>query len=210
MNPEKFRLSDAINSLLDQNEPVFKKTWVLARLMAWMCLDQRHGTRRRNPRTGRPILPNRQRRDAKFAGHLALASLLDRIDMNDDIVGGLYSLFLKSGGFALFLKSPRGARRWLPRMKKATTQLAYVHEIVNYLCRSEQSGGGQDKFNIECAKKFIQKTDKRPELEKLKPRTLGDYWEKHKQAAPYIFAFDPFLASAVERAALIRRVCRYT
>ena len=80
--------------------------------------------------------------DAKFAGHLALASLLDRIDMNDDIVGGLYSLFLKSGGFALFLKSPRGARRWLPRMKKATTQLAYVHEIVNYLCRSEQSGGG--------------------------------------------------------------------
>jgi len=56
----------------------------------------------------------------------------------------------------------------------------------------------QSKFNIECAKKFIEKTDK-----KLKPRTFGKYWETSKQAAPYIFAFYPFLASAVEGSASI-------
>jgi hypothetical protein len=115
----------------------------------------------------------------------------------------MLSLFAKSGGFGLFLKSPRGARRWLRRLKKATTQLAYVHQIVNYLCRYENFGMAPSKFNIECAKKFVQKTDKGPQpgTKQLEPRTIGKYWETNKQAAPYIFAFYPFLASSVERAA---------
>jgi hypothetical protein len=211
MDLEKFKLHHAVEILLDQNRPIFFRTWALARLMAWMCLDQRHGKRRRDTETGRPsgrsIRSNSERRDAKFAGHLALASLLDRrfkpgaFDENDEIFG----LFFASGGFRLFLRSPRGARRWLSRMDRATQQLFYVHQIVEYLCRGEKFGLDQRKLNIECAKKFIEKTDKKPKWmdEPLKPRTIGDYWEKNKQAAPYIFAFYPFLASAVERSASI-------
>ena len=92
MDPKKFKLGDAVQILLDRDCPVLSKTWTLARLMAWMCLDQRRGTRKRNPKTGRPIRANRQRRDAKLAGHLALASILDRrfkpgqFDGSDEVV----------------------------------------------------------------------------------------------------------------------------
>lgn len=114
MDLEKFNLRDAVQILVDRDRPFFFKTWALARLMAWMCLDQRRGTRKRNPKTGRPIRADRQRRDAKLAGHLALASLLDRrfkpgaFDKNDETLRGLLLLFFESGGFGLFLGSRRG------------------------------------------------------------------------------------------------------
>lgn len=197
MDLKKFKLRDAIEIFLDPKCPVFFRTWVLARLMAWMCLDQRRGTRKRTPQTVRT-------RDAKLAGHLALASLLDRrwqpgeFDKNDKTLQGLLLLFFTSGSFRLFMETPRGARGWLSRMGRSTQQLFYVHQIVRYLCRYEKSGMDQSKFNIECAKKFIWKTKETPE-----PRTLGKYWETNKRAAPYIFAFYPFLVSAVERATSI-------
>jgi hypothetical protein len=131
MNLTKFNLRDAVEILLDQDRPVLFKTWTLARLMAWMCLDQRPGTRKRNPKTGRRIRLNRQRRDAKLAGHLALASILSRrfkpgqFDGSDEAV----RLFAESGGFLPFLDSPRGGRRWLRRMRKATDELGYVQQI---------------------------------------------------------------------------------
>ena len=211
MDLKKFRLRDAVEILLDRNQPVFFKTWVLARLMAWMCLDQRHGTRKRNPKTNRPIRFNRERRDAKLAGHLALASILDRrlksdlIDKNSDLIGknddtlrGMVSLFVKSGSFGLFLKSPRGARGWLSRMRRSTQELFYVRQIVEYLCRGVQSHVDEKKRTIECAKIFVENTDR-----KLTKRTLGKYWEDNKQAAPYTFAFYEFLVSTVNQAVSI-------
>ena len=204
MDLKKFKPRDAVRILVDRELPVFVKTWALARLMAWMCLDQRRGTRKCNPNTGRPIRSNRRRRDAKLAGHLALASLLDRrfedggLDKSDKTFPELFRLFLASGGFRLFLESPRGARGWLSRMRRSTNQLIYVHRIVDYLCRHQKFNMTQSKFNIECAKKFIWKMGETPE-----PRTLGKYWETNKQAAPYIFAFYPFLASAVAQSSSI-------
>jgi hypothetical protein len=130
MNLTKFNLRDAVKILLDQDGAVLFKNWTLARLMAWMCLDQRPGTRKRNPRTGRRIQPNRQRRDAKLAGHLALASIISRrfkpgeFDGSDEAV----RLFAESGGFQPFLHSPRGGRRWLRRMGEATDELGYVQK----------------------------------------------------------------------------------
>ena len=206
MDPKKFKLSDAVGILIDRQRSALFKTWALARLLAWMCLDQRPGTRKRNPKTGHKICSTRQRRDAKAAGHLALAVLLDRrlklgaFDNNDDTLAGMLALFVHSGGFGLFLETPRGGRRWLSKMKASTTQLMYVHKIVDYLCRCQKVGITQSKCNIECAKKFIQKID-----EELTARTLGKYWEKSKQAAPYVFAFYPFLASALDRATSIHQ-----
>ena len=164
MDLKKFRLRDAVSLLLEPNQPVFLKTWALARLLAWMCLDQR--PRRRNRITGRSSPAKRQRRDAKLAGHLALATLLDRrlkpgqFDKDDETLGVL-SLFFTSGGFGLFLESPRGTRGWLSRVRRSTAQLEYVHKIVEYLCRYQQSKMDERKFTIECAKLFIEATDKK-------------------------------------------------
>jgi hypothetical protein len=202
MNPRKFNLKDAVDILLDSEKPVFFKTWVLARLMAWICLDQRG--RMRDPRTGRPFRPNRQRRDAKLAGHLALASLLHReiktgtVDWDDDSLTQAFLLFFRSGGFEGFLESPRGGRGWLKKMKVSTEQILYVHKIMDYLCRHQKFGMAENKFNIECAKKFVEKTN-----ETVKARTFGKYWEESKQAAPYIFAFYAFLASTLKESASI-------
>ena len=143
MDLKKFRLRDAVSLLLEPNQPVFLKTWALARLLAWMCLDQRPG--RRNLITGRSSRANRQRRDAKLSGHLALATLLDRrlksgqFDKDDGTLWGVLSLFFASGGFGLFLESPRGTRSWLSGVRKSTAQLEYVYKIVEYLCRYQQS-----------------------------------------------------------------------
>jgi hypothetical protein len=194
MDATKFKLRDAVDILLDSKRPVFVKIWVLARLMAWMCLDQR--PRRHDKKTGRLVQPNPHRTDAKLAGHLALASLLHRrlkpgsFDGDDDTLRGLLLLFLQSGGFGRFLKGPRGGRRWLKKIKTSIERLMYVRAIVSYLCRYEISGMDKTKFNIECAKNYIEKTD-----EELKARTFGKYWEQSKQAAPYIFAFYPLLTS---------------
>jgi hypothetical protein len=202
MDLKKFRLRDAVSLLLEPNQPVFLKTWVLARFLAWMCLDQRG--RRRNRITGRSSRTNRQRRDAKLAGHLTLATLLDRrlrpghFDKDDETLWAMLSLFLTTGSFGLFLESPRGSRRWLSWMRRSTAQLEYVYKIVEYLCRYQRANRDARKFTIECAKLFIEVTDK-----KLTKRTLGKYWETNKQAAPHIFAFYQFCVSAVEQAASI-------
>jgi hypothetical protein len=202
MDLSKFRLRDAVKLLLEPNQPVFLKTWALARLFAWMCLDQR--PRRRNRITGRSSRANRQRRDAKLAGHLALATLLDRrfkpgqFVKDDETLPGMLSLFFTSGGFGLFLETPRGTRRWLSRVRSSTAQLEHVYKILEYLCRYQQSNMDERKFTIECAKLFIEATDK-----KLTKRTLGKYWETTKQAAPYISAFYQFCVSAVDQATSI-------
>jgi hypothetical protein len=204
MDLKKFKLGDAVEILLDRKRPVFFKTWTLARLLTWMCLDQRRRTRRRNPNSGRLMRSNRQRRDAKFAGHLALAALLDhrwqpgKFDKKDRTLRGLLLLFFTSGGFGLLLQSPRGARGWLPRMKKSIRQVFYVHRVVEYLCRCAKSDVEETKRTIQRAKMFVEKIDKKTKL-----RTLGKYWETNKQAAPYIFAFYQLCISVLEQSASI-------
>jgi hypothetical protein len=199
MDLKKFRLRDAVEILLEPNQRVFLKTWALARLSAWICLDQRRRTRNRI--AGRSSRASRQRRDAKLAGHLALATLLERrfkpgqFDKDDETLWAVLSLFLTTGSFGLFLESPRGTRGWLSRVRRSTAQLEYVYKIVEYLCRYQQADMDERKLTIECAKLFIEATDKR-----LTRRTLGKYWETNKQAAPYIFAFYQFCVSAVDQA----------
>lgn len=57
------------------------------------------------------------------------------------------------------------------------------------------------KFNIECAKKFVQKMDEGQK--ERKERTLSKYWETNKKAASYIFAFYELCISALEQSSSI-------
>jgi hypothetical protein len=59
----------------------------------------------------------------------------------------------------------------------------------------------KSKFNIECAKKFVQKMDEGQK--ERKERTLSKYWETNKKAASYIFAFYEFCVSTVEQSSSI-------
>ncbi len=203
MHLKKFRPREAIELLLDQKHPTFLKTWALARLFTWMCLDQRPG--RRNPRTGRGNRPRFKSKNAKYAGHLAIACLLDhgfqaagQVDKEDDTLQQMFKLFMSSGGFGLFIESPRGVRSLLSRAKEARKQLWCVYQITDYLCRYEKYFGGGSKSTIECAKRFVEKArDENGKEYSL--RNITKFWELNKQAAPYVYAFYPTFSFGVRR-----------
>jgi hypothetical protein len=105
MQLEKFKPREAVTILRESEIPTFFKTWALARLLGWICLDQRHGQREDNPSTGRSSNRVRFRdRNARLLGHLALASVLDRSlkparIADDETVRDMLGLFMTSGGF---------------------------------------------------------------------------------------------------------------
>jgi hypothetical protein len=199
MQLKKFRPREAIEILLDQKRPLFFKTWALARLFTWMCLDQRPG--RRNPKTGHGNRSRFRSKNAKYAGHLTIACLLDRgfqagqIDKEDDTLRQMFKLFMSSGGFGVFIESPRGVRSLLSRAKKARKQLWCVYQITDYLCRYEKYRSGGSKSTIYYAKQFFEKARDK----KYSPRIITKFWELNKQAAPYVYAFYPTFSFGVRR-----------
>jgi hypothetical protein len=202
MQLKKFRPREAIEILLDQKYPLFFKTWALARLFTWMCLDQRRG--RRNPKTGHGNRPRFRSKNANYAGHLAIAYLLDRmfqsdqIDNKDDMLRPMFQLFMSSGGFGLFIESPRGVRSLLSRVKKVRKQLWCVYQITHYLCRYEKYFSDGPKSTIDYAKLFVEKKrDVNGKVYSL--RSITDFWELNKQAAPYVYAFYPIFSFGVRR-----------
>jgi hypothetical protein len=202
MQLKKFRPREAIEMLLDQKHPLFFKTWALARLFTWMCLDQRPG--RRNPKTGHGNRLRFRSKNAKYAGHLAIACLLDRgfqagqIDKEDDTLRQMFKLFMSSGGFGLFIESPRGVRSLLSRAKEARRQLWCVYKITDYLCRYEKYFSDRSKSTIECAKRFVGKARDENDKE-YSLRNITKFWELNKQAAPYVYAFYPTFSFGVRR-----------
>src|SRR5947209_1132635 len=104
----RFRPGVSVQILADDtNEHAFLKLWALARLLAWAVLDQRPGKRRSKGRANE-LAPRHtiHTRIAKRVGHLTIASLLDREDVepNDNTFQLMLTLFMKTGGFGLLVK----------------------------------------------------------------------------------------------------------
>src|ERR1700722_13521994 len=119
MRLEKFRPRDDVKILLDHNAPSFCKTWSRARLMTWMAIDQQRGKRKpKGNSDAETNQPRFRKRNARMAGHFTLSSLLARADESPKGLA-ILSLFLKSGGFRLFLEGPRSAKGWLSGLKSA-------------------------------------------------------------------------------------------
>jgi hypothetical protein len=209
MSPAKFKPREAVRILRDPPLQQFLKTWALARLLGWICLDQQRSSFRD--------------RNAKLAGHLALACLLDRRlrpsqIQHDNTAREMLGVFMNSGGFRLFVESRLGAKSMLNRARnKATKDLGYVHRIMSYLCRYfrlvTDHGDVADgsKLTLEYAKLFVANQGREFETKKIsgtnkqqekgyKITKIGDIWETNKQAAPYVFAFNAVFADILAQA----------
>jgi hypothetical protein len=206
---KRFRPREAltiINSSAGGDEMAFARTWALARLLAWAVLDQRPGKRLpKTPGSGAEKSPTRplRARNARLVGHLTLARLLDQrlqregAKKDDETLRVMLALFRLCGGFGVFVQS-RGAKGLLSNAKRVNRELGYVYRIVLFLCRYKKHIGGDGKFDIDTAKRFVAKNmhegDKTYGLS-----AISKEWEKYKQAAPYIFAFYGYFSSALER-----------
>lgn len=179
----------AVKTLHSGKKTALAKTLALAELLSWMALDQKKGQRKINPAKGGYNRPRFSSRHASLARNVVIASLLHRQHQasskkrNAALIFELLGIFWKSDGFGLFLQSPRSPKRWLSRLQKAEKTAALMYEIILYLCRYHEYGDDPKRGGVEYAKAFVA-----PRSD-VKPRTLGQYWEINKQAAPYIFAF---------------------
>lgn len=63
-----------------------------------------------------------------------------------------------------------------------------------YLCRYKISGADATRLTVEHAKVFVAKNHNETQ------RSMSTRWERNKQAAPYIFAFYPFISETLTRA----------
>jgi hypothetical protein len=203
---ERFRPSQSLRIFVDYDLPSFLRLWALARLLAWVVLDQRAGQRGRGRTIDNPATRGRQTirtKSAQQAGRLLIGFLLDRrfqrdeVKQDDEMLYLMLWLFMKSGGFGMFVRG-RGARALLSDAKKANRELGYVYRIVLFLCRYKKHISEEVKFDIETAKQFVAKNmhegDSTYGLSKI-----SKIWEKYKQAAPYVFAFYGYCALALKR-----------
>jgi len=98
--------------------------------------------------------------------------------------GEMLQLFLKSGGFGVFVDGRRGARSFVTAATNACGDLSYVYRIVLALCRFDKYVDDARKRSLKYAINFVQKDD-----DTYTVRKITDIWETKKRAAPYIFAF---------------------
>jgi hypothetical protein len=224
MDLQRFRPRDAVHILLaDESvtieESFVLKTWALGRLLAWTILNQKKGKRRPKAQSStpdeRPARPKISTRRAKEAGHLILACLLHRrlnspreprVELDDDgVLKETLWLFLKSGGFAGYLEG-FGPRILLADVEDNKRELRYVYRITEYMCRYSKFHGEDDKdFSIESAKVFVEKDDLHGGGD-LGNRSIADFWEKYKNAAPYILATYRFLSPFIGKAKSVGQV----
>jgi hypothetical protein len=189
---DMFKPRDSLAILRHPKKSSFIKTWALARLITWITLDQSPGKRRPGHSSGKSNQPRFRTQNALMAGHFAICSLLDRYSSDRQSLS-LFNLFLKSGGFRQMLKGPKSAKSWLSKLK-SSHDLRYVREIALYLCRYKESGGDDTSFTVEHAKVFVAKNFNKTR------RSMSTLWETNKQAAPYIFAFHPFISETLTKA----------
>jgi hypothetical protein len=183
MDLQRFRPREAVEILADKRRTKELKTWALARLLSRISLDQRP----KNAQKRRVDSYKRMRyraSNAKLAGNIVLASLMDR--RSDDRASlRMFGIFWKSKGFRLFLKSPKSPKSWMRTLTKVREDMVCVYAIVSYLCRYDKHFPDSQKLSIEAAKRFFVAKENKPSALSKTSKT----WESHKHAAPYIFSF---------------------
>jgi len=162
------------------------RKWALARLIAWVFLDQRAG--RRGIKT----------RKARCAGHLilmdAINTSLAKSERDNGELELMFALFIQSGGFDLAKNTP-SAKSMLSQFIAATKATEAVFEIVNHLCRikihghqvrSQSPAAAKDPFTIDSAKQLVaNNADTRGNSAMSR---ISKTWEKYKASAPFIYA----------------------
>lgn len=196
-------------AILNSDDPEFRaciRTWALARLLAWVTLDQRAG--KRPPNSDTWAVHKLRTKNARLVGHLALVHLLDqqawRDDQNKEDLKAVLRIFKICGGFGVFLQSV-GAKGLLSRAKRAKKDLGYVYQIVTFLCRYEAQHGNDNRFNLDHAKYFVEKNMHEDDAT-FKKSKINKLWDKYKQASPYIFAFYRPLLSRLPKAKTANQV----
>lgn len=186
---------------------MFKKTWVLAQLLAWAILDQRPHQRASNSKekSGSAIPKGMITvRCATEVGNFALAWLLHRQlqsqrKMDKKTLSEMVKLFEARGGFRVFLLM-HGAHDLYERARKAERKLRFVYWIVDYLCRGKKYVFDDDKLNIETAKQFIFKNQRAAKGKRAYGLSqIEKIWLTYKDAAPYIFAFYGILSRGLKQ-----------
>jgi hypothetical protein len=168
------------------------KIWSLARLLAWMMLDQAPGKRpAKSENSSGKNRPRIRTKYARQAGQWTLVYLLDReIRQPDDqrhadVLKAILALLSLGGGFSALAKG-RSVRGLLSLARSKQVDLDYIYRITEFLCRYDSRGG--EPATIEVAEYFAMrkkwKGKKHYGLQKI-----SQIWERHKHAAPYIYAF---------------------
>jgi hypothetical protein len=217
---EKFRPGRAVSILAgpERNKAAFLHTWALAQVLAWAISDQRPG--KRPPKRAQPNSDNPKRRkiwtaNAKQAGQITLACLLDRhlryghpgSEEYKEKLRLMLAVFMACGGFASCFKG-RGAKDLFYDVKHASSELGYVYRIVDFMCRYSKRSGvavNDPNFTIESAKKFVELCADKGDAS-YGPSKISKIWEKYKNAAPYIFAVFRFFSFRLKNAKSIDEI----
>lgn len=119
--------------------------------------------------------------------------------MKDIIV----DLIMSSGGFSKLVKG-RGEKALLSQAKRKMRELGYVFRIMDFLCRYKKASLDDAKFNIQCAKYFVEKAEH--EDKTWKSSKIEKIWLQYRCAAPYIFTFYPMVSSRLPKISLTTEV----
>jgi len=178
------------------------KIFYLAELLTWAVLDQQPGQRAKKtptenhsadqsrPSAGqdRPIKVSK----ALYAGSYVLALLLHRqrkLQSRGETTKLLKEMLEARAGVGGFAWAP-SYRELYEEARASERELRYVYWIVSYLCRCKKDALDGDKSTIETAKRYIENWD--PER-KYGESAIEKMWLKYRKAAPFIFAFYPYL-----------------
>jgi len=194
---KNFRPSMAVATLAstELDRDGYLKTWMLARLLAWMILDQPR-KRRRSKRTGKRRI---RRANANQVGLVVLASLIELGLQKtgfadapaDKSLVWLLRLFVVCKGFTGL--QHRGGRAILALMKRKRTEreIQCVLRIIDYMCKfASQYSEHDSNFTIASAKVFVEDFYKEDQMGASK---ISKIWEKYKYASPYIFGASDLL-----------------
>ena len=194
------------------------KTWELARLLGWVVLDQRPGTRqpKAKARDKSKSFKRRMRKsNARRAGDITLAWLLDdvlnetrkRRSNEDELDFALIIELIKSRGGFTKLVEGRGGRLLLSQAARKLRELGYIYQLIDFLCRYKDNNPDPSKFDITGAIYFVAKQMHEDD------KTYGEsgiekIWHKYKDAAPYIYSFYECLSSRLAGAISINEAIK--
>lgn len=197
--------------------PQFLRAWELARLLAWVFLDQPKMKEQKKQHdaaaASRPVVKTRS---AKQAGRIVLAHILDqhlsevrgssttkKLALANDF-NLVVALVRSSGGFAKLVEG-RSGTSLLSNAELSRRDFGYVYRIVGYLCRCKIDPTRIRKDTIGDARSFVE-LNCHEGMNTYGESRIEKIWNQYKTSAPYLFAFHECLLSTIDRKAPIREV----
>jgi hypothetical protein len=155
----------------------------LTRLLTWSILERRP---RQDPDYDRTL---RRKKYANDAGVFVLAYYMHRKRKTSPQIGRLLT---QSGGLLRFWYAENSFSLFREACD-SQTDLHYVYQLVRYMCRCEQDHCRTAQQKRIGAAKFVLSKQSNSTLIYGSVSEIDKIWSMYKDAAPYIFAFFPYL-----------------